>query len=167
METTTEEVKTKKFNFKTIDLLTAESSFLLSLRRLTVPHWSAQRLFSELADEDSVKKNYSFMQLRMAYDDKKPVAWSLLFSYSYTTHKEMWLYTSPEYRRLGLQKRFLIQYWKKKFGYEQAKNFSYQAIYENQKKAFSYLLNKKERDAQKAAQTAEKIKNQMKFQFVY
>jgi hypothetical protein len=140
METTIENL-----NFKTVDLLSATSDFILSLKKVAVPNWSAQRLFNDLANYDSTRSYYSFMQLRMAKTNDKPIAWSLVFQWKTSSNKEIWLYTDPQYRKLGLQKKYLIQYWKNRFGCDVTKKFNYQTIFNNQTQAFKYLLGKKER----------------------
>lgn len=96
---------------KNINLITLKNKKTWeTLNFLTVPGWHAAALFHNLKNKIN-NKYYTCVSLRLLKLNRKPVAWAAIIKRKYS--KEIWAYTMPEYRNMGLQKNHLIPYWRK------------------------------------------------------
>lgn len=105
-------VKEKRFTSKVFNLkeLSPNSSVWNDLYRLTVKGWAARKEFSYI--RQGRYKNGSFSVL-MVFDGRKAVAWGMRAVWDETFLPNLWLYTDPEYRNLGIQKNIVIPHWNK------------------------------------------------------
>ena len=139
-------LNSNELKFKTFDLKNLKDKKLWSdLLKLTVSGWSATSFFYHLKNEPDSKYECN---IRVAFYKKKPFAWSLVLKSFERSTPKIWLYTSPKFRKLGVQKIYLIPYWRRKYK-DIAKDFIYQADHPCQKATFKYLKNKKQRLKQK------------------
>jgi hypothetical protein len=121
-----------KFTCRNVNLTTlpATSKLWGKLKELTVPGWRAYGEFDAL--QNGCYKNEPH-DIRLVYHKGEIVAWGMMITYKHD-HPNLWLYTRPDFRNKGVQKKYVLSYFKK-LGHK----YAVWAENEIQKKVFSAL----------------------------
>lgn len=95
--------------------------------------WSAWKAFFGIQYKDDLK-DYKRATIRIVCDHGKPIAWGLVIRWQPNPIPKLWIYTHPDYRNRGIQRDYILPYWKK-----HAPECTYQERYESQRQTFKYF----------------------------
>jgi GNAT superfamily N-acetyltransferase len=123
-----------KFTTTVLDLKTLPKTSHVwnQLKQLTVSGWKAKDTFSEVRNGHYRKGTFRVM---IVYHNSSPIAWGMRASFNEAKdHPCLWLYTHPDYRKQGIQKKIILKYWNKK-----EDKFVVQACFKYQVETFKHL----------------------------
>lgn len=116
------------------DLLKIEKKHKVwsNLTKLCVRGWNASELFKSIRAGYVTEGEYVLYLLSC---DGEPVAWGMHLKRYEDSELQLWLYTKPKFRKMGLQKNYIIPYWNNK------SNLVYrvQTYNKQQKESFKYV----------------------------
>jgi len=127
-----------KFTFTVLDLykLPKTSHVWKQLYSLTVKGWHARDEFESIRNKFYSTGKFIIL---IVYDKSTPIAWGMRVSYNNKVYPNLWLYTKPSHRKLGIQKNIVLPYWNKK-----NEKFVVWNDCKRQEETFKYITNKKE-----------------------
>lgn len=123
----------KEFRSVEFDLrkLRFESPLWDDLLGLTVEGWAAKEEFRLIRRGHYKRGSFKIL---IVFDGDKPIAWGMRVQWKFDEHPNIWLYTHPEYRNMGIQKNIILPHWNKV-----KETFTVWGETDVQKKTFKYL----------------------------
>ncbi len=80
---------------------------------------------------------YDIAKIRCVFINKRIIAWGLVIKQEVWETRRLWLYTDKEYRCKGIQKKYVLPYFKRYYP-----NCNFQSQYIKQKETFKYYYER-------------------------